>query len=109
MLAFIPLYDAQDHIVATLFWFGRFKRASRTGLRSRYASLSNAPRPPVLQTPEEIHICELLHLIDISSLCDLLIVEEHPCRLLLIRQLLANKRNVVPSVNRAALVTHNGL
>lgn len=70
--------------VTSSFEFGRFKRANHSQLRFRYASLINAPRPPILQTPEEIHVRKLLHLVDIGSLCDLLVVEENPCRVLFV-------------------------
>ena len=91
------------------FCFGSFERANHSQLRSRYASLINAPGPLLLQTPEEIHICKLLHLIDIRGLCYLLVVEKYPGSALLVRQLLADKCNVVSSVDRTALVADNGL
>lgn len=41
------------------------------------------PDRRVLQTPEEIHIRKLLHLLHVRCLGHLLIVEEHPRRTLL--------------------------
>ena len=96
-------------LIMSPFCFGSFERANHSQLRSRYASLINAPRPPVLQTPEEIHICKLLHLVDVSSLCYFLVVEEDPSSALLVRKLLAHERNVVSSMDRAALVANNRL
>ena len=96
-------------LIMSPFCFGSFERANHSQLRSRYASLINAPGPLLLQTPEEIHICKLLHLIDIRGLCYLLVVEQYPGSALLVRQLLADKCNVVSSVDRTALVADNGL
>jgi hypothetical protein len=53
------------------------------------------PRPPVLQTPEEIDICKLLHLLHVCSLRDLLIVEKHPFGRLFVKNLLADESYVV--------------
>lgn len=58
--------------------FRRFinANANPTQLRFRYAS--PRPRPATLQTPEEIYIGKLLHLLHVGCLSDLLVVEEHP-------------------------------
>ena len=96
-------------LVISLFCFSSFERANHSQLRFRYASLINAPGPLLLQTPEEIHICELLHLIDIRSLCDLLVVEQYPSSALLVRQLLTDECNVVSSMDRTALMADNRL
>lgn len=53
------------------------------------------PRPRVLQTPEEIHIGKLLHLLRVCSLGNLLVVKQDPRGCVLIRQLLADERDVV--------------
>jgi len=50
--------------------------ANPTQLRFRYAS--PRPRPATLQTPEEIYIGKLLHLLHVGCLSDLLVVKEHP-------------------------------
>jgi hypothetical protein len=52
-----------------------------------------------LDTPEEIHVCKLLHLFHVTRLCDLFVVEEDPRRSLFTWQLLAHKRNVVTVTN----------
>jgi len=52
---------------------------------------------PTLQTPEEIHICELLHLLDVGCFGNLLVIEENPRCGLLTRQLFAHESNVMTS------------
>lgn len=53
------------------------------------------PRPAALQTPEEIHIGKLLHLLNVGRLGNLLVIEENPRCSLLAWQLFAHKRNIV--------------
>ena len=64
--------------------------------------LSNA-----LLSPEEVNIRKLLHLLHIRPLSNLLIIKQHP-RLLSVNNL-ANKRNVMPRVNRRAFMAYNRL
>lgn len=50
----------------------------------------------ILDAREEIHVGGLLHLLDIFDLNNFLIVEHDPGQIILPRQCLANKSDVVP-------------
>lgn len=62
------------------------------------ATMMHGPDPAALQTPEEIHIGKLLHLLHIAGLGHLLIVEQHPRCRLLVRYLFADECDVMPVV-----------
>ena len=67
------------------------------------------PRPAALQTPEEIHIGKLLHLLHVGRLGNLLVIEENTLRCPLFCQLLKYESDVVASVDRTSLMTDNRL
>lgn len=67
------------------------------------------PRSPHLSTLEKVDVGELLHVVDVRGLDDLLIVEQDPADLILIRDLLADKCNVVTRTGPSAhFYTYNG-
>lgn len=70
-----------------------------TGARPGCAheSLLETLQQPRLNALEEVNIGKLPHLFNVDSLDDFLVIEKYPANL--IRQLLANERDVV-SVNR---------
>lgn len=51
--------------------------------------------PSVSQTPKEVYVCKLLHLVDIHRLHHFLIVEQNPGFSLLLRDVLSDERHIV--------------
>ena len=62
----------------------------------------------ILQTPEEVNVCKLLHLIDVNSLGHLFVIIKYPGRLVLARHGFADEGNVMACVNGCTLVADDG-
>lgn len=73
-MAFLSYSDVSAHIsfTPTMHPFIISGNSARYAIPMQYIDYS------FLQTPEEIHVRKLLHLLHIGSLGHLLVVEEHP-------------------------------
>jgi len=78
--------------------------AITSAIRNASPGKMQDPDPVVLQTPEEIHVRKLLHLLHISGLGYLLVVEEDPRSGLLVGNLFTNECNIVTVAVLAHLV-----